>query len=41
LVQVGPAFYERRDLRLSQPVAKDVMTKKLLDEAPAQGSSPK
>ena len=34
LEQVGPAFYERRDLRLSQPVAKDVMTTKLLNEAP-------
>ena len=34
LAQVGPAFYERRDLRLSQPVAKDVMTARLLNEAP-------
>ena len=34
LNQVGPVFYERKDMRLSEPVAKDVMTKKLLNEAP-------
>jgi phosphomannomutase len=35
LAEVGPAFYERRDLRLVRPVAKDVMTKRLQDQAPA------
>jgi phosphomannomutase len=36
LAEVGPAFYDRRDLRLVRPVAKDVMTKRLQDQAPAQ-----
>jgi phosphomannomutase len=31
---VGPVFYERTDLRLKAPVAKDKMTQKLQDEAP-------
>src|SRR5574338_403192 len=35
LKEVGPAFYERVDLRLRHPVAKDVMVKKLVEEAPA------
>ncbi len=35
LEEVGPAFYERKDLRLSRPVAKDVMIKRLCSEAPA------
>ena len=35
LAQVGPAFYERRDMRLSESVAKEVMTKKLVNNAPA------
>ncbi|MCE1253885.1 MAG: phosphoglucomutase/phosphomannomutase family protein [Anaerolineae bacterium] len=34
LAEVGPAFYERRDMRLSQPVAKEKMVEKLLNEAP-------
>ena len=34
LTDVGPAFYERRDMRLSQPVAKDRMSQKLVNEAP-------
>ena len=34
LKDVGPAFYERKDLRLSHPVAKDKMTHRLRDEAP-------
>jgi phosphomannomutase len=34
LAEVGPAFYERRDLRLVRPVAKDVMTKRLQEQAP-------
>jgi len=31
---VGPVVYERTDLRLKAPVAKEKMTKKLQDEAP-------
>lgn len=34
LKEVGPAFYERKDMRLSHPVAKDKMSLKLLNEAP-------
>ena len=34
LAEVGPAFYERRDLRLRYPVAKDQMTRKLKEEVP-------
>ncbi len=36
LTDVGPAFYERRDLRLKHPIAKDKMTARLQNEAPAQ-----
>ena len=36
LEDVGPAFYERKDLRLSHPVSKSQMTQYLLNEAPAQ-----
>jgi phosphomannomutase len=36
LKDVGPAFYQRTDLRLSHPVAKDEMSKLLVDEAPTQ-----
>ncbi|GAP11510.1 phosphomannomutase [Bellilinea caldifistulae] len=36
LAEVGPAFYERRDLRLKHPVAKDKMTSRLQNEALAQ-----
>lgn len=35
LRQVGPAVYQRKDLRLSRPIAKAQMTKHLLDDAPA------
>ncbi len=35
LQDVGPAYYQRNDLRLSHPVAKDKMTTYLLDSAPA------
>jgi phosphomannomutase len=35
LAEVGPAFYERTDLRLKRPISKDVMTEKLINEAPA------
>ena len=36
LCQVGPAFYERKDLRLSHPVAKSQMSQRLENEAPAE-----
>ncbi len=36
LGEVGPAFYERKDLRLRHPVAKEKMTAKLVNEAPAE-----
>ncbi len=36
LQDVGPAFYERTDIRLKHPVAKDAMIKKLTQEAPAR-----
>jgi len=34
LNEVGPAYYKRKDMRLSRPVAKDKMSLKLLNEAP-------
>ena len=34
LKEVGPAFYERTDLRLRSPVQKAEMTQRLADEAP-------
>lgn len=34
LKEVGPAFYQRKDLRLSRPVSKEIITKRLLNEAP-------
>jgi len=36
LQEVGPAFYKRVDLRLSHPVAKDRMSRLLIDSAPAE-----
>ncbi|MBN2385746.1 MAG: phosphoglucomutase/phosphomannomutase family protein [Anaerolineales bacterium] len=36
LAEVGPAFYERSDLRLSRPVAKAEMTRHLSENAPAE-----
>jgi len=36
LAEVGPAFYERTDLRLSRPVAKAEMTSFLTERAPAE-----
>lgn len=36
LADVGPAFYERVDLRLSRPVAKAEMTEFLTKQAPAE-----
>ena len=35
LEDVGPAFYERTDLRLARPVSKSAIVAKLVDEAPA------
>lgn len=32
---VGPVFYERKDMRLNRPVAKNQMTQKLVNDAPA------
>jgi phosphomannomutase len=36
LKEVGPAFYERRDLRLKHPVEKREMVSRLVDDAPHQ-----
>ena len=36
LNQVGPAFYERRDLRLKHPVEKNLMVSSLVNEAPQE-----
>jgi phosphomannomutase len=36
LQQVGPVFYERRDMRLSRPVAKTEMTEFLSKQAPSE-----
>lgn len=36
LKEVGPAVYERTDIRLRHPVSKSVMTQELVDHAPAQ-----
>ncbi|MBN1305436.1 MAG: phosphoglucomutase/phosphomannomutase family protein [Anaerolineales bacterium] len=36
LAEVGPAFYERTDIRLSHPVAKAAMTDYLTKQAPAE-----
>jgi phosphomannomutase len=36
LKEVGPAFYERRDLRLSHPVSKTTIIHKLETETPSQ-----
>ncbi len=35
LHDVGPAYYERTDLRLSRPVSKTIITNKLQNEAPS------
>jgi phosphomannomutase len=35
LREVGPAHYQRKDLRLNRPVSKETMTKRLVDEAPS------
>jgi phosphomannomutase len=34
LAEVGPAHYQRRDLRLNHPVSKTQMTQNLMEEAP-------
>jgi phosphomannomutase len=36
LKDVGPAFYERKDLRLSRPVSKAAITHRLEEDAPAE-----
>jgi alpha-D-glucose phosphate-specific phosphoglucomutase len=36
LEDVGPAFYERKDLRLKRPVAKEQMIKNLVEQAPSE-----
>jgi phosphomannomutase len=36
LKDVGPAFYERTDLRLKHPVSKEVITRRLTEEAPQE-----
>jgi alpha-D-glucose phosphate-specific phosphoglucomutase len=36
LRQAGPSFYQRLDVRLSHPVSKERMVRRLVDEAPAQ-----
>jgi alpha-D-glucose phosphate-specific phosphoglucomutase len=36
LEEVGPAFYQRTDLRLSHPVSKEAMSRSLVEEAPAE-----
>jgi len=36
LEAVGPVFYERSDLRLNHPVAKDELVKLLVNGAPAE-----
>ena len=36
LADVGPAFYERTDLRLSRPIAKKEMTEFLTNQSPAE-----
>ena len=36
LDRVGPAEYQRKDLRLSRPVAKDLITRRLMDDVPGK-----
>jgi phosphomannomutase len=36
LKEVGPVFYQRRDLRLSHPVSKLAMNRVLVDDAPSE-----
>ena len=36
LKEVGPAYYERQDMRLKRPVEKAAMTRRLKSEAPAK-----
>lgn len=36
LSEVGPAYYERKDIRLGHPVSKEKMTAYLRDQAPAE-----
>jgi phosphomannomutase len=39
LARVGPAFYQRNDLRLSRPVSRDAMNRILVENAPARIAS--
>jgi phosphomannomutase len=36
LLEVGPAFYQRKDLRLRHPISKEQMTNLLVNKKPAQ-----
>jgi len=36
LEEVGPAFYQRTDLRLGHPVSKEAMSRSLVEDAPAE-----
>jgi len=36
LEEVGPAFYQRTDLRLSHPVSKEAMSRSLVEDAPVE-----
>lgn len=36
LNDVGPAYYQRKDLRLNHPIAKTTMSQRLAEEAPAE-----
>jgi phosphomannomutase len=36
LKEVGPAFYQRTDLRLNHPVSKQTMSQVLVEDAPAE-----
>jgi phosphomannomutase len=36
LEDVGPAFYERKDMRLNRPVSKEAMTHRLVNDVPAE-----
>jgi phosphomannomutase len=36
LERVGPAYYRRHDLRLSRPVSKSLITRYLVEDAPAE-----
>ena len=33
---MGPAFYQRTDMRLNHPISKDEMSRMLVEEAPSE-----